>query len=116
MTRYVVLVVDDDEDRWENMTDAEREVTWQADYRFGQLLEERGGTIVGGEGLAHSRHGRTLTRGGAVTDGPYTESTEQIGGFFIVECDSYDDLTEAVGLMVEAHHHVEIRPVPERTS
>jgi hypothetical protein len=59
MTTYVVLVVDDDEDRWETLTDEQRQERWDGDYAFGKLLEERGGRMTGGAGLTHSRRTRT---------------------------------------------------------
>lgn len=110
MTTYVVLVVDDDEDRWETLSEAERQETYDADGRFGALLAERGGRIVGGQELTHSRETRVVARDGVATDGPYAETTEQIAGFYVVESDSLDDLTEALAPMLGKHHHVEIRP------
>ncbi len=50
-----------------------------------------------------------------VTDGPYAETKEQIGGFFLVEC---GDLDEAIDLAsrvpVATKASVEIRPLVER--
>jgi hypothetical protein len=108
MSRYVVLVVDDDEDRWETMTAPERQPTYDADARFVRLLEERGGKVVGGAELTHTRHGRVLSD---ATDGPYAEATEQLSGFYVVECGSLDDLVEAAQQMRSAHHRLEIREV-----
>jgi hypothetical protein len=48
-----------------------------------------------------------------VSEGPYTESVEQLSGFFIVTCDDYDALVEAARVLTRAHPVVEIRPVKE---
>ncbi len=116
MDRYVVFVVDGDEDQWETLSADEKQQTYDADGRFLALLAERGGKVVGGAELTHSRKTRWLTRDRAgqtlVTDGPYAETVEQISGFYIVECDDLDDLTEAARQMLPAHTTLQIRPVP----
>jgi hypothetical protein len=117
MTDYVVMFPADSEANWENRTDAERQATFDTDYEFGQLLEARGGAVIGGAGLTHSSQARTIKRGPRsnvlVTDGPFVESVEQLSGFFIVTCDDYDSLVEAARVLTRAHPVVEIRPVAE---
>jgi hypothetical protein len=114
MDTYVVLVVDDDEDRWETLDPVQRQDRYGADARVVAMLEDRGGKVVGGAELTHSRRTRVVGAQG-VTDGPYAESVEQLSGFYVVECGSLDDLTEAARQMSDAHHHLEIRPCPGRT-
>jgi hypothetical protein len=117
MDRYVVLVADEDEDQWETQSEEQKQATYAADARFVELLAERGGTVVGGAELTHSRRTRWLTRDRAgevmVTDGPFAETVEQISGFYIVECDDLDALTEACRAMLPVHSRLEIRPVPQ---
>jgi hypothetical protein len=117
--KYVVMVVDTDEDSWESLSDVEKQRTYDADGRFLALLAERNGKVVGGQELAHSRRSRSLTRdaGGKVlvTDGPYAETVEQISGFYVVECDDLETLTAACREMLPVHHRLEIRPVPSGT-
>jgi hypothetical protein len=114
MPEFIVFAIDDDEDAWEQADDETKDETFAADYRFGKLLEERGGRVVGGAGLGHSRDARVLSKsdaGGAiVTEGPYAETVEQISGFFIVEAESLDDVLEAAELMLQGHTHLEVRP------
>ncbi|MDX6374156.1 MAG: hypothetical protein QOD98_3144 [Nocardioidaceae bacterium] len=115
MNKYVVFAVDGDEDKWETLSAEEKDQTYDADNRFLALLAERGGKVVGGQELTHSRKTRWLTRDRAgqvlVTDGPFAETVEQISGFYIVECDDLDDLTEALREMLPAHSKLQIRPV-----
>ncbi|MGA9534193.1 MAG: YciI family protein [Anaerolineales bacterium] len=73
------------------------------------------GQMLKGTRLRHSdaattvtvKQGKTLT-----TDGPYAETKEQLGGFYLVEC---ADLDEAIKLAAQvpsaAGGHIEIRPV-----
>jgi hypothetical protein len=107
---------DNEADR-EAATEADRQATFDTDYEFGQRLAARGGAVTGGAGLTVSSKARTIKRGpnshALVTEGPFTESVEQLSGFFIVTCDDYDALVEAAGVLVRAHPVVEIRPVKE---
>jgi hypothetical protein len=74
MDRYVVFAVDD-EDAWEAATDQTKQVTYDHDERFIKLLEQRGGRVVGGAELSHSRTTRLLRKGpddaALVTEGPH---------------------------------------------
>src|SRR4051794_34903246 len=107
----------DNEAEREAKTEAQRQATFDTDREFGQLLEARGGEVVGGAGLTHSRQARTIRRGpdtrSLVTEGPFAETVEQLSGFFIVTCDDYDALVGAAEVLVLAHPVVEIRPVAE---
>jgi hypothetical protein len=44
-----------------------------------------------------------------VTDGPFAETAEQLGGFYVVDTDDLDDLADVVGL-ISFGEPVEIRP------
>ncbi|WP_256795269.1 YciI family protein [Terrabacter sp. Ter38] len=117
MSQYAVMFPADDELEWGAATDAERQVTFDTDYEFGQLLAAHGGAVTGGAGLQDSRYARTLSRGSdsrtVVSAGPWRPGSEQLTGFFLVTCDDYDALVEAAAVLVKVHPVVEIRPVTE---
>ena len=117
MPQYAVMFPADNEVDWEAATEAERQVTFDTDYEFGQRLAARGGAVTGGAGLMDSRHARTLRRGDdsqpVVSEGPSRPGDEQLTGFFLVSCDDYDALVEAAEALVQVHPVVEIRPVTE---
>jgi hypothetical protein len=53
------------------------------------------------------RDGKTLT-----TDGPFLETKEQLGGFFIVDCEDLDEAIELAAKIPAAHFgSIEVRPV-----
>ncbi len=53
------------------------------------------------------RNGETL-----VTDGPYAEAKEHLGGYFLLDCASYDEAVEWASRIPGAEHGaVEVRPV-----
>ena len=91
---------------------------------IGQLGMEaaKAGTMVTRGGLHHSSESATVrVRGGKVviTDGPFTEAKEVIGGFTIFELPSMDEAKEQARRFMEVHRlhwpgwegEVEIRPM-----
>lgn len=85
--------------------------------RWMELEEEgkkRGILLKGGGKLDTANKARTVRkRGGKVhiTDGPYTESKELLGGYTVLECDSIEDaLDYAAKIPVAEWGSVEVRP------
>jgi hypothetical protein len=108
--------VTEDEDAWEARTAEERQEVYDADGRFIRLLEQRGGKVVGGVELAPSGTWHRLEHRAGITRrtaGPYAESVEQLGGFYIVECDDIETVLEACGEMIPPHVRLEVAPVLE---
>lgn len=59
---------------------------------WGEWFEKFGGKIVdGGDGL--KAEGKVL-RGGVVTDGPFVEAKEVVGGYSVVEAEGYEGAVE----------------------
>jgi hypothetical protein len=53
------------------------------------------------------RDGKTIT-----TDGPFAETKEQLGGYYLVECKDLDEALEAAArIPIGPHGSVEIRPI-----
>ena len=116
MTEYAVLL-SGREDLWENATPEERDAIFARHREFAEALAARGHAITGGAELAHSREARTVRRvagGLRTTQGPYAESVEQLGGFYLVRSDDLDDLLDCVGVLVGSEAGIEVRPtVPQ---
>lgn len=115
MTTYVVLLPGD-ESAWENATEEQRSAMYAKHGEFSRALEERGHKVVGGAELTHSREAKVVRRtasGTTVTDGPYAETVEQLGGYYVVEADDLDDLLEVCGILADDGGPVEVRPTVE---
>lgn len=87
-----------DEEKWDGMTDAERSATMKECFAYDDQLR-REGRFLGGEALQSAQSAATLRfRGGRVeiTDGPFAETKEQLGGILILEA---RDLSHAVEIM-----------------
>jgi len=104
--------------KFENMTESGRNAMVDGCFAYDDVLRKNG-HFTGGEALQPASSAVTLRfRGGkvTVTDGPYAETKEQIGGILILEA---RDLNHAIQLMSK-HPGVqagpfEIRPAADLT-
>lgn len=111
MAEYVVLIIGDADRWWTSMSLKEREEGYAEYHRFGEQLAERGHKITGGAELKASNTARTVHPGGdLITDGPYAESAEQVGGFYQVETDNLDDLLECCKIIAALGDVVQVVP------
>jgi hypothetical protein len=114
--RYLVLIAAD-EAVWPSLSESEQEAEMAAHEAFDRAVRARG-TMVAAEALGASSTATTLRHvDGAVriTDGPYAETVEQIGGFFLIDMADLDQMTEVCALLPD-YYAVEIRPVIDPTA
>jgi hypothetical protein len=82
---------------------------------YGAFGQEAGDAILGGEGLQPTSTATTVrVRDGErmLTDGPFAETKEQLGGFYLLECNSLDEAIELAAKIPGAQFgSVEVRPV-----
>jgi len=113
--RYALLIYAD-EKAWESVPREQQHAIYQEYEKFAQELEERG-VMRGGDQLADSPAATTVrVRDGQrlVTDGPFAETKEQLGGYFLVEVDDLDTAIELASKIPGARHgSVEVRPIIE---
>jgi hypothetical protein len=99
---------------WEDITPEqmrEEMANWE---RFGKQAVEAG-AFIAGDGLQPTSEGKTV-RGGrdeerVVTDGPFAETKEQIGGFYLLECQDMDEALEWAKKVPIRGGAIEVRPV-----
>lgn len=109
MAQYMILIYEDDT----AYIDPAPQV-WQqameAHGRFAGQVGEKGGKILGGEAL---QPGSTATsiRGDVVTDGPFAETKEGLGGFYLIEARDLDHALDIAKLCPAPFGGVEVRPV-----
>ena len=110
MTEYMVVIVGDADRWWSTMSLQERTDGYAEYTRFGEELTRRGHRITGGAELHPTTEARTVQPGGqSVTEGPFAETAEHVGGFYLVETDDPDDLTECAKIIAALGDAVEIR-------
>jgi hypothetical protein len=111
--QYMALIYADEE-RWGALSDDERQELYGR-YRTLSEDAQRAGVMVGGDELGPTRAATTVRVRGdetLVTDGPYAELKEALGGYFLFECDTLDEVLEWAARIPSAEHGaVEVRPV-----
>jgi len=99
-----------DEKAWETMGDDERKAVYQRYMDFSERDEVVGGAELQSTGAATTVRVRDGER--VVTDGPYAEVKEALGGFFILNCDSIDEACRLAAQIPAAEQGaIEVRPV-----
>lgn len=87
---------------------------WMA---YNQMLID-GGHWVSGASLAGPDSATTLTKSGgnrtATTDGPFAETKEQLGGYYLVSATDLDQALELAAAVPIDDGHIEVRPVDFR--
>jgi hypothetical protein len=111
--KFIALIYND-ESRYSEATPEETAATFQAHGEFGQAAGEAG-VMGGGDGLQPTTTATTLrVRDGErmLTDGPYAETKEQLGGYYALECKDLDEALEWAARIPEAKTGaIEVRPV-----
>jgi len=108
-----------DEKKWETTSESEQKAFIDECFAYDDVLRKNG-NFVGGEALQSARTAATLrwmNGKASVTDGPFAETKEQLGGILVLEA---RDLNHAIELMSK-HPGVkagpfEIRPVEDMSA
>jgi hypothetical protein len=111
--QYMLLIYGSEE-RWSSYSEEELKTIYQEYFALSRELREQGKLIssheLQGSDTATSvrvREGRTLT-----TDGPFTETKERLGGYYLIEADSPEEAVEWAAKIPSARDGVvEVRPV-----
>jgi hypothetical protein len=117
--KYLVLLIGDGTEKpWPDQTADERQSTMARFGDFAAACEARDGVeLLAGEALSDPRDAtvmRTSTEGRvALTDGPYAEAIEGMGGFYLVEAPDLDVVVEL--LRVLPRYDIQIHPTVEVT-
>ena len=96
-----------------NATAAEREASLQAHIAFARALRDAG-AMAGGDELQAPMTARTVRLGiGApvISDGPFAETREQLGGYYLVEAQDIDEAVRWAVQVPAPGWAIEVRPV-----
>ncbi len=113
--RYLLTICTDE--KWYAGLSPEKVSAFTAAYEtFGQEMGKRG-VLQGGERLRPTSDATTVrVQDGDVltSDGPFAETKEQIGGFYLVDCKDLDEAIEVASKIPAARHgSIEVRPIWE---
>ena len=113
--RYALLIYHN-EAASAKMSEAEQQALMGAYNAFTEEIQ-KSGAMLGGEALqpistattVRVREGKTLS-----TDGPFAETKEQLGGFYLINAENLDDAIEIAAKIPDAKGgSVEVRPIME---
>lgn len=109
-----MLLMTVDESYWQNLAPEEMQPMIEAMETYNQSLRD-GGVWVQGEGLDFASNAKTVRVGAngerTVTDGPFDDLREQVGGFWIIETESIDDAVEWAKKVPLSGGGIEIRSI-----
>jgi len=109
--QYLLLLYGD-EKRWASMSEAQYKAGVAEYQAFGK---EFANAILGSNPLQHTDTARTVrVRDGKQvnTDGPFAETKEQLGGYYLIEAPDIDKAAEIAAKVPAARYGcVEVRPI-----
>ena len=109
-----MLLIYHNEASWDALTESERQEIYREYRELIQELEPQGTYLVGDE-LQPTSTARTVrVREGKqmVTDGPFAETREQLGGFFLIEAADANEASAIAARIPSARMgSIEVRPV-----
>ena len=109
-----MLLIHSDEAGWDKMSKTEQQQGLAAYMAYGEALKAAG-ALVSSERLQNSHVSSTVrVKDGKtkVLNGPYAESKEQLGGFYIVEAKDLDGALAWAAKCPGAYHGtIEVRPI-----
>jgi hypothetical protein len=111
--QYLLLIYDAEKE-WAKLSEADQ------GKMFGEYMEftrsiKQSGHYIGGEALqpiatattVRVRNGKTVT-----TDGPFAETREQLGGYYLIEAKNLDDAIEVAARIPSSRiGSIEVRPI-----
>ena len=111
-----LLLIHDDEQVWGKLNETERQQIFGEYGQFTQQIKSTGQYLAGAQLQPTSTATSVRVRNGKrlVTDGPFAETREQLGGYYLVDASNLD---EAIGLAAQIPSArlgtIEVRPIVE---
>lgn len=113
MKYFVLLASDGEMTPWTEMSEEEQATSMEKHAAFDEAVAATPGVeIVGGDALGDGSMATTLrTRGGqmTITDGPFAEAAEQMGGYYVLEAPDLDTVISLCRVLPA--YDIDIRPV-----
>jgi hypothetical protein len=113
-TMQYLLLIYDPEKHWQTMAEPQRNELFAGYMKFTQDIKTSG-HYVGGNALQPTHTATTVrVRDGktSTTDGPFAETREQLGGYYLIEAKDLDEATKiAARIPSSAFGSIEVRPI-----
>src|SRR5262245_12071711 len=106
MAEYLILIYE----RETELSPKDIQELMQLHNNFPHQVEALGGRVLGGEALQPTATATTI-RGDVVTDGPFVETKEALGGYYLIEARDLDHALDIAKLCPARFGGVEVRPI-----
>ena len=109
MAQYLILIYENEE-AYASASEADLNAVMAAHTRFAEQVAELGATMVGGNALQPTPTATSI-RSDIVTDGPFVETKEALGGYYLIEAEDLDQALAVGKLCPAPYGGVEVRPI-----
>jgi hypothetical protein len=109
MAQYLILIYES-EAAYATATPEDLQNVMEAHGRFAKQVGELGGELLGGNALQPTSTATTI-RDDVVTDGPFVETKEVLGGYYLIEAEDLDQALAIGKLCPAPYGGVEVRPI-----
>lgn len=92
MAKYTLLIYSDAK-RWQDVGEDEMNAIMGEYFAYTQAIDDAGVRLAG-EALEPVDTAKTVAANGVVTDGPFAEVSEHLGGFYLIAADTMDQALE----------------------
>jgi hypothetical protein len=106
MAEYLILIYGDEQKH----ADGGQELWDQLMQGHNKFAENNAQALRGGNALQPTSTATTI-RGDVVTDGPFAETKEALGGYYLVEAKDLDEAIAIAKQVPHPHGGLEVRPV-----
>jgi hypothetical protein len=111
--KYILSMIGD-ESSWSNQTPDEMQATIERVEAFNRAITDAG-VWVSAEGMQELSSAKTVRFAAGsepvVSDGPFSDAKDQVGGFWIIECASIDEALEWARKAPMDDGAIEVRPL-----
>ena len=111
--QYMLLIYDNEKE-WLKLPEPEMQALYKHYRAFTEEIVKSGHFLAGGELLPTTRATTVRVREGRpmITDGPFAETREQLGGYYLVEAKDLDEATAIAARIPSARNgSIEVRPL-----
>jgi hypothetical protein len=109
MAQYLILIYENESAYIDPAPDAWQQAM-EAHGRFAGQVGEKGGELLGGNALQPTSTATSI-RGDVVTDGPFADTKEALGGYYLIEARDLDQALDIAKLCPAPGGGVEVRPI-----
>ena len=110
--KYAILIYSS-ESYWDSLGEAQREAVIADHGKMQEQMREDGAFVCGHRLMDTPTASTVVHRQGAseIIDGPFAETKEQLGGFYLVECEHLDQAIGYARILSSETASIEVRPV-----